>query len=80
MPNLTALAEQAILFEHAYTVYPGDDQELLRRPVLALPRAGHAGRSLRPRLRPALATVLAERGYRTGLFHRAGSCTWAWTP
>ncbi len=69
MPNLTKLAAQAILFEHAYTVYPETIKSFFAvqcslHPALdTLPAAyGHD-------FGPSLASVLHEHGYRTGLFH-----------
>ena len=83
MPNLTRLAEHAILFEHAYTTYPETIKSFFAvqcslHPAMDTPPETY-GRDFGPRsqaslprrLRPApgLATVLRDRGYRTGLFH-----------
>jgi hypothetical protein len=69
MPNLTRLAGQAILFEHAYTVYP----ETIKS-FFAVQCSLHPAMDTRPEIYgrdfgPALATVLRGQGYRTGLFH-----------
>jgi arylsulfatase A-like enzyme len=69
MPNLTALTRQAILFENAYTVFPETIKSFVAvhsavHPALDVPaeRYEHVDT-------PALASLLKERGYRTGLFH-----------
>jgi arylsulfatase A-like enzyme len=69
MPHLTRLSREAILFEHAYTVYPETIKSFFAvqcslHPALDTP-AEIYGRDFGP----ALATVLREHGYRTGLFH-----------
>jgi hypothetical protein len=69
MPNLTRLARQAILFEHAYTVYP----ETIKS-FFAVQCSLHPAMDTRPEIYgrdfgPALATVLRRQGYCTGLFH-----------
>jgi membrane-anchored protein YejM (alkaline phosphatase superfamily) len=69
MPNLTRLAEEAILFEHAYTVYP----ETIKS-FFAVQCSLHPAMDTPPEIYgrdfgPALATVLRGQGYRTGLFH-----------
>src|SRR5258708_33059515 len=69
MPNLTRLADQAILFEHAYTVYPETIKSFFGvqcslRPALDTPSEAY-GRDFGP----SLPTVLRGQGYRTGLFH-----------
>jgi len=69
MPNLTALARKAILFENAYTVFPETIKSFVAvhsavHPALDVPTEcyEHVGT-------PALAGLLRERGYRSGLFH-----------
>jgi arylsulfatase A-like enzyme len=69
MPNLTRLADQAILFENAYTVYPETIKSFFGvqcslHPALDTPSDTY-GRDFGP----ALATVLHGQGYCTGLFH-----------
>lgn len=69
MPNLTRLAERAILFENAYTVYPETIKSFFAvqcslHPAMDTPPEAY-GRDFGP----ALATVLRGRDYRTGLFH-----------
>jgi lipoteichoic acid synthase len=69
MPNLTRLADQAILFEHAYTVYP----ETIKS-FFSVQCSLHAALDTPPEtyghdFGPALATVLRGRAYHTGLFH-----------
>src|SRR5260370_34968557 len=69
MPNLTRLSREAILFKDAYTVYPETIKSFFAvqcslHPALDTPAEVY-GRNFGP----ALATVLREHGYRTGLFH-----------
>jgi phosphoglycerol transferase MdoB-like AlkP superfamily enzyme len=69
MPNLSRLAEQSIVFERAYTVYPESIKELLavlcsRYPAFQTPAESYADVSC-----PSLAQVLGDAGYRTALFH-----------
>ena len=69
MPHLTQLAEHALLFEHAYTTYPETIKSFFAvqcslQPALDTPSELY-GRDFTP----ALATVLRDQGYRTGLFH-----------
>lgn len=69
MPTLTALARQALVFDHAYTVFPETIKSFVAvhsavHPALDTPseRYEHVGV-------PALGNLLAAHGYRTGLFH-----------
>ena len=69
MPNLTRLAEQAILFENVYTTYPETIKSFFavqcaQHPALDLPSETYGRDS-----GPSLAAILREHGYRTGLFH-----------
>jgi hypothetical protein len=69
MPNLTRLAGDGLLFENAYTAYPETIRSFFAVscatwPALDTPPERYEGVPA-----PALATVLAGRGYRTGLFH-----------
>lgn len=68
-PNLTALARQAITFEHAYAVYPESIKGLFallcsRWPALDVSVASHAAAPC-----DALPGLLGRAGYRTSLFH-----------
>ncbi len=69
MPNLTQLSRTALLFENAYTVYPETIKSFFAvqcslQPALDTPAEVY-GRNFGP----ALASVLRQHGYRTGLFH-----------
>jgi arylsulfatase A-like enzyme len=69
MPRLTELAQQSILFENAYAVYPESIKGLFavlcsRYPAIDTPSELYA------RVRtPSIAQGLADAGYRTALFH-----------
>jgi arylsulfatase A-like enzyme len=68
-PQLTALAGHAIVFDHAYAVYPESIKEMFavqssRYPAFDVATEAHAGASGAP-----LARVLGDAGYRTALFH-----------
>jgi hypothetical protein len=69
MPNLTALADRAVLFENAYSVYPESIKGLFsvlcsRYPAFDTDTGDYA------RVRtPAVAQMLRDAGYRTALFH-----------
>ncbi len=68
-PNLTRLAATALLFENAYSVYPESIKGLFsvlcsRYPAFDTQAEDYA------RIRtPSIAEVLANKGYRTALFH-----------
>jgi phosphoglycerol transferase MdoB-like AlkP superfamily enzyme len=68
-PNLTALAQRAVLFENAYAVYPESIKGLFsvlcsRYPAMDTQPDDYA------RVRtPAIAEMARRAGYRTGLFH-----------
>jgi phosphoglycerol transferase MdoB-like AlkP superfamily enzyme len=69
MPNLTALSRHSILFQNAYAVYPESIKGLLsvlcsRYPAFNVPADAYASVKC-----PSLAQQLADRGYRTALFH-----------
>jgi arylsulfatase A-like enzyme len=69
MPNLTALAEQSIVFDNAYAVYPESIKGLFvtlcsRYPLFAAPAGDHADLPC-----PSLARIAGDAGYRTALFH-----------
>ncbi len=68
-PNLTRLAQQSILFEAAYAVYPESIKGLFsvlcsRWPAIDTKPEAYAGITT-----PSIAQRLAEAGYRTALFH-----------
>jgi hypothetical protein len=69
MPNLTNMAQDAIVFENAYAVYPESIKGMLSYLASRYP-AFDLGAELHERIAsPSLASVLAEQGYRTALFH-----------
>jgi hypothetical protein len=69
MPNLTHLADDAILFEHAYTVYPETIKSFFGVQCSLHPALDTPSETYGRDFVPALATVLRGHGYRTGLFH-----------
>jgi phosphoglycerol transferase MdoB-like AlkP superfamily enzyme len=69
MPNLTRLAEQAIVFEHAYTVYPETIKSFFGVQCALHPALDTPPETYGRDFGPALATVLRDQGYHTGLFH-----------
>jgi hypothetical protein len=69
MPNLTRLAEHAILFDHAYTVYPETIKSFFAVQCALHPALDTPAETYGRDFGPALATVLRGHGYRTGLFH-----------
>ncbi len=69
MPNLTALARNALLFENAYTVFPETIKSFVAvhsaiHPALDTKAERYAHLGL-----PALGNRLHDSGYRTALFH-----------
>lgn len=69
MPNLTALARQAIVFENAYTVYPETIKSFYAVQCSIYPALDTKSKIYEQVRSPALAQVLGNAGYRTGLFH-----------
>jgi hypothetical protein len=69
MPNLTALAAEAVLFEHAYAVYPESIKALFSVLCAEYPAIDTATESYAQIAAPSLAGALAGAGYRTALFH-----------
>jgi hypothetical protein len=69
MPNLTELARRGILFENAYTVYPETIKSFFAVQCSVFPALDTRPEMYEPAHSPALAQVLAARGYATGLFH-----------
>lgn len=68
-PNLTAFAQQSIVFEHAYAVYPESIKGLFallcsRWPAFDVPVETHAEAPC-----DSLPRLLGEAGYRSALFH-----------
>jgi lipoteichoic acid synthase len=68
-PTISALAGRALLFEHAYSVYPESVRGMTalyasRFPAFDVPNSRHTAA-----MAPSLASVLAGEGYATGLFH-----------
>jgi len=69
MPNLTALSSEAILFDNAYTAYPETIKSFFAVHCATLPALDTAAEDYAHVRSPALAEVLAAKGYRCGLFH-----------
>jgi arylsulfatase A-like enzyme len=69
MPNLSRLAEHSILFENAYAVYPESIKGLFSVLCSRYPAFDTASEDYEQDGTPSLARLLAEAGYRTGLFH-----------
>ena len=69
MPHLSAFAKEAVLFEHAYAVYPESIKGLFatlcsRAPAFDVSAEAHAASACAP-----LPQVLRDAGYRTAIFH-----------
>jgi arylsulfatase A-like enzyme len=69
MPNLTGLCSQAILFEYAYTAYPETIKSFFAAHCATYPALDSEAEAYQHVRTPALAEVLASKGYRCGLFH-----------
>jgi len=69
MPNLTQLADDGLLVEDAYVVYPESIKGLHAMLSSAWPAFDTAPEVYAHSPYPALGTVLAHAGYRTALFH-----------
>ena len=68
-PNLTALGDSALVFEHAYTSYPESVKGMVaylasRYPAFDVSAEMHANA-----VAPSLATILGASGYSTALVH-----------
>jgi glucan phosphoethanolaminetransferase (alkaline phosphatase superfamily) len=74
MPNLTALTRDGILFENAYTTYPETIKSFFAVQNALFPALDTPPESYENAPSPPLAEVLAEKGYRTGLFHSGRFC------
>jgi lipoteichoic acid synthase len=68
-PNLTALADRALVFEHAYTGYPESVKGIVAYLASRYPAFDVSAESHTNAMSPSLATILASRGYSTALFH-----------
>jgi hypothetical protein len=69
MPHLTVLARRSLLFENAYTTYPETIRSFFATQCAVFPALDTQAEAYEPAHAPALAGLLAARGYRTGLFH-----------
>jgi phosphoglycerol transferase MdoB-like AlkP superfamily enzyme len=69
MPNLTALARHAVVFDHAYAAYPESIKGLFSILCSAYPAFGSSAESYADAPCESIATLLRRRGYRTALFH-----------
>ena len=69
MPNLTRLAQQSVLFENAYAVYPESIKGLFSVLCSRYPAFDTQAEVCSRAGASAVAERLAAAGYRTGLFH-----------
>lgn len=69
MPNVTAIARNALLFENAYSVYPESIKGLFSVLCSRYPAMDTTPELYRYVTSPSLAAVLAAAGYHTALFH-----------
>ncbi|MFY9554343.1 MAG: sulfatase [Blastocatellia bacterium] len=69
MPNLTELARESIVFDHAYGVYPESIKQLFSVLCSRYPAMETASESYSWVTTPSLAAVLGRAGYRSALFH-----------
>jgi glucan phosphoethanolaminetransferase (alkaline phosphatase superfamily) len=69
MPNLTALAREAALFESAYTTYPETIKSFFATQCALHPALDTAAQAYEHAPAPSLAALLRQEGYRAGLFH-----------
>lgn len=69
MPRLTRWAERSVVCENAYTVYPESIKGLVAVLSSRWPALDTQAEDYESFGRHSLAHVLAENGYRTGLFH-----------
>jgi len=68
-PNLTALARSALVFDHAYAVYPESIKGLFSMLCSEYPVFDRAADAYDRAPCDSIAADLSRRGYRTGLFH-----------
>ncbi|HEV3236472.1 MAG TPA: sulfatase, partial [Gemmataceae bacterium] len=69
MPRLTEISRHALLFENAYTTYPETIRSFFATQCGLSPALDTKPEQYEKTNSPALAEVLARKGYRTGLFH-----------
>lgn len=69
MPNLSALARRALVFENAYAVYPESIKGLFSVLCSTFPAFDSQPEAYEKVECPSLAAVLADAGYRTAMFH-----------
>src|SRR5258708_31797093 len=69
MPHLTALARQSLLFENAYTAYPETIRSFFAVQCATWPALDTRPDDYERVAAPGMAQLLADAGYRTGLFH-----------
>ena len=69
MPNLSALARQALVFENAYAVYPESIKGLYSVLCSTFPSFDSRPEEYENLECRSMAEVLADAGYRTALFH-----------
>jgi hypothetical protein len=69
MPRLTDLSRRSLRFENAYTTYPETIRSFFATQCAVFPALDTQAEAYEPAHTPALAGLLAARGYRTGLFH-----------
>jgi glucan phosphoethanolaminetransferase (alkaline phosphatase superfamily) len=69
MPNLSALARKALVFENAYAVYPESIKGLFSVLCSTFPAFDSRPETYASVDCRSLAAVLAEAGYHTGMFH-----------
>jgi phosphoglycerol transferase MdoB-like AlkP superfamily enzyme len=69
MPNLSALARRALLFENAYAVYPESIKGLFSVLCSTFPAFDSRPEEYENAECSSVATVLANAGYRTAMFH-----------
>jgi glucan phosphoethanolaminetransferase (alkaline phosphatase superfamily) len=69
MPRLSELSQQAMLFEHAYTVYPESIKAFFSVLCSRYPAADVAAERYAKVPTLSLASLLRAAGYRTALFH-----------
>jgi len=69
MPNLSALARNALVFDNAYAVYPESIKGLFSVLCSTFPVFDSKPESYEKIPCRSVAAVLADAGYRTGLFH-----------
>jgi hypothetical protein len=69
MPHLTRLTAEGLLFDNAYTTYPETIKSFFAVQCATFPALDTTPEVYERVPAPSLASLLAEQGYRTGLFH-----------